>query len=233
VIGEAAIGVGRRQLQYSDPWAGRLRPYTAPGIGVYSIGAELYPGASSQIEVLKDVGVVGRYAGSLGVESVTSDGQKAKGAFQRYAFGLRARIPTGDRKRSPLIGLEGTYGIWNFAFTGTDEAVDEAPSVQYRYVRAGADARIPFGSLALLAGAGYMSISSAGTLSERFPHLTIAGIDALVGGTYAVASSVELRLIITYARIFSSAHPDPGADYIAGGTLDQYVIATFGASTVF
>ena len=233
VIAEASAGVARRQLQYSDPWAGRLRPYLAPAIGVYSIGAELYPGASTNIEVLKDIGVVGRYAGSLGVESVTSDGQTVRAAFQRYAFGLRARIPTGDRKSRPLIGVEGTYGIWNYAFTGTSEAVDEAPSVQYKYVRAGADARIPFGSLALLAGAGYMNIWSAGTLSERFPNLTVAGVDALGGGSWAVAAPVELRLLVTYTRFFSSANPAPGADYIAGGTLDQYVILTLGASIIF
>ncbi len=233
VIVEGAVGVGRRQLQYSDPWAGRLRPYLAPGLAVYSVGAEVYPGASTNIEVLKDVGVVGRYAGSLGVESETSDGQKVKGSFQRYAFGLRARVPTGDRKTRPLVGLEGTYGIWNYAFTGTDEAVDEAPSVQYRFVRAGADARFPFGSFALLAGAGYMNIWSAGTLSDRFPRLTVAGVDALGGGSLSVASTIELRALLTYARFFSSANPEPGADYIAGGTLDQYVILTFGASTIF
>jgi hypothetical protein len=233
VIVEGAVGVGRRQLQYSDPWAGRLRPYLAPGIAVYSVGAEVYPGASTNIEVLKDIGVVGRYAGSLGVESETSDGQKVKGSFQRYAFGLRARVPTGDRKSRPLVGLEGTYGLWNYAFTGTDEAVDEAPSVQYKFVRAGADARFPFGSLALLAGAGYMNIWSAGTLSERFPRLTVSGIDALGGGSLSVASTVELRLLLTYARFFSSTNVEPGADYIAGGTLDQYVLLTFGASTIF
>ena len=233
VIGEAGIGVARRQLQYSDPWIGRLRPYIAPGMAVYSVGAEVYPAASTNIEVLKDVGLVGRYAGSLGVESTASDGQKVTGSFQRYALGLRARIPTGDRKTMPLIGLEATYGIWNYAFTGTDEAVDEAPSVQYRYVRAGADARIPFGAWTVLAGAGYMNISSAGLLSERFPNLTVAGIDILGGGTYAVMPSIELRLLVTYARFFSSANPDPDADYVAGGTLDQYVIATFGAATLF
>jgi hypothetical protein len=233
VIGEAGIGIARRQLQYSDPWIGRLRPYIAPGMAVYSVGAEVYPAASTNIEVLKDVGLVGRYAGSLGVESTASDGQKVTGSFQRYALGLRVRIPTGDRKTMPLIGLEATYGIWNFAFTGTDEAVDEAPSVQYRYVRAGADARFPFGAWTVLAGAGYMNISSAGLLSERFPNLTVAGIDVLGGGTYAVIPSVELRLLISYSRFFSSANPDPNADFVAGGTLDQYVIATFGAATLF
>ena len=233
VIAEGAVGVGRRQLQYSDPWAGRLRPYEAPGIGIYSVGAELYPGASTNIEVLKDVGLVGRFAGSLPVESETSDGQKVKGSFQRYAVGFRARIPTGDRKKSALIGVEATYGLWNYAFTGTDEAVDEAPSVRYQYVRAGADARIPFGPWALLAGAGYMNIASAGMLSERFPNLTVSGVDALGGGTYAIAPPVELRLLVTYSRFFSSANPEPGADYIAGGTLDQYVILTLGASTIF
>ena len=233
VIIEGGFGLARRQLQYSDPWAGQLRPYLAPAIGMYSVGVELYPGASSNMEVLKDIGVVGRYAGSLSVESVTSDGQKVNGSFQRYALGVRARIPTGDRKRGPLVGLEATYGLWNYAFTGTDEAVDQAPSVRYTNIRAGVDARLPYGPWAVLVGAGYMNISSAGTLNDRFPNLTVAGIDAMGGGTFRVAPPVELRLLLSYARFFSNANPEPGADYIAGGTLDQYVTLTFGASTIF
>jgi hypothetical protein len=61
----------------------------------------------------------------------------------------------------------------------------------------------------------------------------VAGVDAAVGGTYTVASFVELRLLVTYVRFFSSANPDPGAQYIAGGALDQYIMAGLGATAVF
>ena len=78
-----------------------------------------------------------------------------------------------------------------------------------------------------------MNISSAGMLSERFPNITVAGVDAFGGGTYAVMSPIELRALISYSRFFSSANPDPNADYVAGGTLDQYIILTLGASAHF
>jgi hypothetical protein len=61
----------------------------------------------------------------------------------------------------------------------------------------------------------------------------LGGVYAMLGGTYRVASAIELNLRVSYARFFSSANSERGDRYIAGGALDQYVIASLGASTVF
>jgi hypothetical protein len=232
-VAHVGLELARRDLQYSDPWAGRLRPHLAPGIAVYSVGGELYPGASTGTPVLKDLGFVARFADSLPFESAAPDGQTARGRFRRYSVGVRGRIRAGDKKESPSIGVEGTYGMWQIAFTGPDEVVEESPSVAYGHVRAGVDGRLPFGPFGLVGGAGYMIISSAGKYTDRFPNATVGALDAAVGGTWAVASFVELKLLVTYARFFSSANPEAGAPYIAGGALDQYVMTSIGASTVF
>jgi hypothetical protein len=221
-IGHAGLELARRGFTYSDPWAGRLRPDIAPGIAAAFVGFELYPAASTGTQVLKDVGFVARFAESLPFESVADDGQTARGAFRRYAAGVRG-----------LIGVEATWGMWQVAFTGPDEVVDEAPAVAYNHVRVGVDGRFPFGAFAIVGGAGYMMTSSAGRYTDRFPNAKVGGVDAAIGGTYTIASFVELRLLVSYVRFFSSANPEPGAQYIAGGALDQYIMTSLAATTVF
>jgi len=234
VVADAGIGMASRKLEYSDAVAGPLRNHAVSAMAVYAAGLEVYPGASSGTPVAKDVGLVGRFASSFEVESKTKDGaQVARGSLNRYALGVRGRILAGDKKDGALIGLEATYGVWAFVFRGLDDVVSDALAVDYKYVRAAADARLPWGPLALLGGAGYMNISSAGPFSDRFPHASIQGVDAKVGAAYAVASQVGVRALLTYTRIFSSAHPDLGAPYIAGGALDQYVIVDLGVSAIF
>jgi hypothetical protein len=234
VFAEVAVGVARRSLNYIEPLYGPLRPYRAPAIGTYSIGGEVYPAASSGINVAKDIGLAFRVANSLSLESKSADGtQTARAIFWRYAVGLRGRILAGKTKDSPLIGLEGTYGVWSFLFGGDPDLVDESPPVQYRYLRAGADVRVPVSVFSLFGGAGYMNVLSAGPLTDRFPNARIFGVDATIGGTYPVMPWVDVRLALTYARIFSNTHPDPDAEYVAAGALDQYIMGNLGMSAIF
>jgi hypothetical protein len=234
VFAEVAVGVARRSLNYIDPLYGPLRPYRAPAIGIYSFGGEIYPAASSGINVAKDIGLVGRVANSLALESKSADGtQTARAIFWRYNVGLRGRFLAGKTKGSPLIGLEGTYGVWSFLFGGDPELIEEAPPVQYRYLRAGADVRVPVGVFSLLGSAGYMSVLSAGPLTDRFPNARIFGVDATIGGTYPVLPWADVRLALTYARIFSNTHADVEAEYVAAGALDQYIMGNLGMSAIF
>jgi hypothetical protein len=234
VVAEISAGVASRYLGYSDAAAGGLRDHVAPAIAVYGVGAELYPAAGTGIPFAKDIGIVGRYSSSLSVDSQSNDGgQNARGVLQRYALGARGRLRLGDSPSSPVLGLEGTYGAWAFVFEGADPAVALALSVDYKYLRGGADVRLPIGLFGLFAGGGYMSILSAGPFSDRFPRATIGGVDITGGASYALASFVDLRASVVYTRIFSSAHADLDAAYVAGGALDQYVAFNLGASAIF
>src|SRR5882672_9552620 len=49
---DAGGEAGMRNFKYSDPLAGALRAYAAPGVAMWSIGAEFYPGATSRIAFL-------------------------------------------------------------------------------------------------------------------------------------------------------------------------------------
>jgi hypothetical protein len=78
-----------------------------------------------------------------------------------------------------------------------------------------------------------MYVMSAGQFSDRFPHATIAGVDATATGAYAFLPWLEGRAEVNYTRIFSSAKPERGDSYIAGGALDEYFIFHGGIAAVF
>src|SRR5207249_4835482 len=147
--------------------------------------------------------------------------------------GVRGRIVPGDKPDGPLVGIEATYGSWKFDFAGSDAVVLEMPSVDYKYIRAGADARIPFGPAAVFVGAGYMNIMSAGKFGDMFPHATVGGLDAKVGGSYGVTPWLEAKASFAYTRVFSNAHPQGTDTFIAGGALDQYFVGNVGVSAIF
>jgi hypothetical protein len=233
VVASGGLEVGSRKLEYNDAMAGPLRSYLAPAILSYAFSAQIYPAAASGMRVVKDIGIVARFANAFDFQSKTRDGaQSASGSWSRYAVGVGGRISTGD-KSDPLITVEGTYGLWTFAFAGLDKVVNDVPAVEYRHVRIGADGRIPLGAASLVGGAGYMSILSAGPFSTRFPHATIAAVDAMIGGAYAVLPWVEAKASLTYTRVFSDARPQVGDANVAGGALDQYLVANVGASALF
>ena len=234
VVAEAGVDIASRQLKYSTVVVGPLRAYVQPGIAAWAVGIQLYPAASQNIPVAKDIGIVARYSDSLVFESKTSDGtQSAKGKWTRYAVGVRGRIATGPGANSPLFGLEATYGGWKYTFSGTDFVVNDLPAVDYKFIRAGADGRVPFGAAAIFFGAGYMNIMSSGPFGDKFPHATLGGVDAKAGASYGLAPWIEARASFTYARIFSSAKSVADDNFIAGGALDQYFVGNVGLSAIF
>jgi hypothetical protein len=234
IVVDLGLEVGARKMSYSDPLVGPLRSYLAPGILGYGVGAQFYPGASSGMPVAKDIGIVFRYAGSLGFESQTRDGsQKATGSWSRTAIGARGRFLAGPKNSGPYMGVEGTYGTSSFVFEGDEPIVSEVPSVRYKYVRGAVDARFPFNAFSLSVGLGGMYVMSAGEYSDRFPRATIAGVDGAATAAYAFLPSLEARAGVNYTRIFSSAKSERGDTYIAGGALDEYFIFRGGIAAVF
>jgi hypothetical protein len=232
----ASIGpeIGIRDFRYNQVLLGGLRSYTNNAIPMGSVGVEFYPFVASHTPLARDIGLVGRFGTSLGFESKTQAGdQTAKGTWSRYAIGARGRIHAGPGPGAVLVGLEVTYGDSKFEFTGSDPVLATIPSVDYKYVRAGADVRIPFGAFAVSAGAGYLNILSSGPFGDRFPHASMAGVDGRVGATYRLAENVEALVAGEYMRIFSKENPRPGETFIAGGALDQYLIFKAGVSLLF
>jgi hypothetical protein len=231
---DAGGEAGMRNFKYSDPVGGNLRAYAAPGVGMWSLAAEFYPGATSGMAFAKDIGLVGRFGMAMAWESKTRDGtQSATGSWQRFGVGVRGRFKAGDGADAPLVGLELAYDDFNFTFTGSDTVVDEVPKVHYKYIHPSADIRLPFGAASLLGGVGYMYIFNAGPFGDRFPHETIAGVEGRVGGQYALMPWLAGKVTANYVRVFSTAHSVPEDFDKAGGALDQYLILHLGVSAIF
>jgi hypothetical protein len=233
VVGEIGPEIGIRRFRYNEALFGRLRDYSNNAIPMASVSAELYPFASGDTPVLRDIGLVGRFGTSLTFQSKTQEGNAVNGSWMRYAVGARARIPLNSNLDAVLLGIEATYGDSKFNFTGSDPVVLAVPSVNYKYIRGGADVRLPFGAWALLGGAGYLHVLSSGAYGDKFPHATVTGVDAHAGAALRVAQSLEARLGAEYTRVFSTANPQPGDANVAGGTLDQYIVLHLGLSAFF
>jgi hypothetical protein len=241
VLLELGAGAGIRNFAYHDPLRGSLRNYSAPGVPMLSAAGQLYPFANSGLPVLKDFGFAGRVASSLPFSSKTKDGTgAADGSWTQYAVGAHLRVRTSDEPRPLVVGVEVMYGAANFSFSGSDPQgialANEVPAASYRFVRGGADLRVPIGGtpVSVLAGAGGMHVLSAGAFSDRFPHASINGVDARLAVSYAFAPWLEGKLGAEYTRMFASLKPQPGdPGDIAGGSLDQFVIVNVGASAIF
>jgi hypothetical protein len=234
IIASAGAELGTRNFAYSDYVRGAVRAYGLSGMAMGSVGLEIYPLANTGSAGLKDIGLVGRLGYALERTSTTRDGeQTAHTSWTRFSGGLRGRIRAGDGADSPVVGLEATYGQWSFLFSGTDPVVGLSPSVEYKYVRPGADVRVPMGAFSLFGGAGYMFILSAGPLDAKFPNATLGAVDLKAGAGYAFTPALEARASLTYSRFFMSAHSINTDDNVVGGALDQYLVAHGGVAYAF
>jgi hypothetical protein len=102
--------------------------------------------------------------------------------------------------------------------------------VDYRLWLFELGARLPLGSLALLAAADYLDVTSTGEIGSaaRFPRLSVGGVEGKLGMALSLFSPWEARIIFDYRRYFYSFNPQPGDPYIAGGALDEYFTVTAG-----
>ena len=72
-------------------------------------------------------------------------------------------------------------------------------------------------------GAEFILPLSSGPVYERFAGASVQGIGALAGVMVPVATGIEARLLVEYARFFSSFQPEQGDAYVASGAIDQYL----------
>jgi hypothetical protein len=221
-----------RNFVYSDGITANLRSYNVLPAAMFTVNAELFPlaGASG---VLRDIGFTGAFSRSLFLESSMPGGASTSTTETSYVAGLRVRIhPGGDA--GPILGISDAYASQSFAFGATGGALaSEIPSVAYTANRTAVDVRIPAGKLALLAEAGFRAVLDAGPVAQRFRSASVEGIDAEVGGAFAVAPGWEMRLVADYQRYFYSFAPVPGDAYVAGGALDQFFGARLALAWIY
>ncbi|WP_437338193.1 hypothetical protein [Sorangium sp. So ce394] len=209
-----------RWFDYSDALSQNLRPYSVFGQPALSVSGELYPLAGTNIAVLKGLGITAGYARALGLNSAVGDGDPLSTTYQRINLGLRERLTLGE---STVLGISAGVRFVTFEIDAPDDLAATVPNVDYTIFRAGLDARIPAGPVALALGADYLMPLSSGPVYDRFTGASVQGIGATAGVLVPVAKGIEARLLVEYARFFSSFQPELTDDYAAGGATDQYL----------
>jgi hypothetical protein len=225
VVGEVGPELGMRDFRYGQAQTAGLRSYANHGIAMGSASLQVYPFALSAFPVFRDIGLIGSFGSSLSSDATTAAGTgSVAGTWTRYDVGARIRLRVNDPPGATWVGLAATYGDSKFAFSGVDPLSADAPAVEYKYARGGADVRVPFGRFSFIGAAGYRYIWSSGSLGQRFPRSNTGGGDLQVGGAYRINTFFEARATAEYLAILTQANTRPGDRFIAGQALDQYAV---------
>lgn len=222
--------VGVRRVTWRDRITPSLTTYQGGATALFAAALEVYPASGRGLPIVSDVGLLGSISRSPRTQTRTADGGALLGnQWSSWDAGVRYRGVFGDEE---LFALSLRYASLRYDFYGAGLSGLLLPAGTLQYWRPGLDLRLPWGRLALSAGAGYLALVVPDQVGRAFPRSTQRGFDAggavsldlgaLLGGP--VAAHLELRLSGTYRRFFYSLHPLPGDPYIAGGALDEYAI---------
>jgi hypothetical protein len=191
--------------------------------------AELYPLATTRITVLQDIGFTGGYQRTLPFESASPEGDPIPTTFSRILAGVRARIRIAPAE----IGVSAAFGWQEAVFEAEGRIREQVPTVAYRYVRPGLDARLRLTRIAFELAGAYELVLDSGELGERFTGTTIHGIDALAAVSLRVTDWFEARLSGEYSRRFFSFSSAAGDAYAASGAYDQAFALSFGPAVEY
>jgi hypothetical protein len=233
-LGGEAAG---RNFVYNDGVTANLRTYNVVPAAMFTVNADVYPFAGLSLtgvsRVFRDIGLIGAFSQSLFLESTVSGGSNVSTSETSYLGGLRVRIhPWGDE--GTVIGISDAYASQSFSFGATSTSLmAQIPAVDYTANRTAVDVRIPVGKFAFLAEAGFRAVLDAGAVSQRFRFTSVEGVDAELGGAYAIAHGWEGRLVADYERYFYAFSPVPGDAYVAGGALDQFFGARLALAWIY
>lgn len=229
VVFEGAIGMQMisRRLHYHEDVNNYLTPYTLPAGPALSVAARWFPGASFTRGLGAAFGVDLRYERSFGIES-RAGGASFRDMSRVFEVQGLARL---SRPRYELIGALG-YGMDAFVFSSSDGATNlvnprsPIPSVDYRYIRIGLEARLmPFERVHFLLGVAGLAVLDPGPIGSNawFPHAGAGGTELRARVAYLLPHHVELRLGLRYRRYFLDMHSQLGDPYVAGGAVDHHV----------
>lgn len=240
---ELGFGGLNRDLSFYQP-----SPMNSPPLLPYSLALGpivfgklvFFPAAPFVGGPLADLGLDLKIEQGI-VSSKGANGASFSNVVHEFAGGLRYRFPFAG---ADDFYLSGTGGEHAFTFTGTNRTALRIPDTIYHYARFGAGLRLMVGdgfSVTLDGGYRYV-FNQAGPqiVSSFFPHLSVQGADAELGGGYALSSNFEVRIGVNWRRYWYSMHsvladvmptPPATAKDAAGGAVDQYF--TFTASIAF
>jgi hypothetical protein len=172
--------------------------------------------------VLRDLGLVASGATAIGLSSKTPSGATTSTRYLRYQAALHYRIRLDTRDHPAALGLEIDYSALQFRLSDVRSLTGADPSVDDRYLRFGADGRVPLGPVVLLARAGIGRLLGVGPMGDQFPRGRGGIVDGRLGVAVPFGGVVEGRLWLDHTRAFFDLRPVPGDAYVAGGAVDSY-----------
>ena len=214
------IEAGGRRFIWRDALRGGLRDYSLAAAPLGLAEASVYPFARTRISLLADVGIAGEAAHAFALSSSDSAGESVSTTWSRWAVGPRVRLRTRGEPAKLVVTLGADYARETFDLA-RGATPSTLPSADYRTIRPNALARVAFGRFAILAGAGYRHVLDAGSIGDRFPRASVAGVDGELGGAVSLTHGIELRALARYARFFYTMNAEPADREVAGGAVDQ------------
>jgi hypothetical protein len=227
-----AFEMGARHMAFTDAVTANIRPYDVFGAPMIAASGELYPAATTGITVLKNIGLAARFSMALGLGSKTKTGPSVTNTWLRFRGGLKWRFVPGS-ETGPVLALTGDFGMDGFSFDNAGDLAGEVPTVQYQYLRAGGEVRLPIGPIAFSFGGGYRGLIGLGETGQRFTGANALAFDGEVGFSAALPAGFEIRLSGDYTRVFYAFAPLPGDAYVAGGAVDEMLGARLGVAYVY
>jgi hypothetical protein len=224
----AGGGIANRRFTYRDAVGYNLADYRLPVAPMASFGIEAYPAASSDVPVLRDLGIVAHVSRGFAFDSTTPQGATIETSWTRFGGELRERLIVPGPHRlevGVLVGVDASY----FGMTASRAVPALLPAARTVALRMGFDARLKLGwRLSVLAGGAYLLTTSRGEIYDHFHDASVHGVDGDFGFGVDLGSGLEARLAGRYTRYFASFKPVLGDKYVAGGALDEQLQAGLG-----
>jgi hypothetical protein len=224
----AGGGVANRRFSYSDAVGYNLAPYNLPAAPMATFGIEAYPAASSDVPVLRDLGIRAHVSRGFAFDSNTPQHVTLETNWTRFGGELRQRflLPGPHAfELGVLVGADASY----FGMTANAPVPALLPAARTVSLRFGIDARLRIAwRLSALACGAYLLTTSRGEIYEHFRRPRVNGVDADFGFAIDLGSGFEARLAGRYTRYFAAFKPVLGDAYVAGGALDEQLQAGLG-----
>ncbi len=224
----AGGGVANRRFTYSDAVGYNVADYDLPAAPMATFGIEAYPAASSDVPVLRDLGIRAHVSRGFAFDSDTPQGVTLETSWTRFGGEIRERLlRPGPHafELGVLVGVDASY----FGMSANAPVPALLPAARTVALRFGLDVRLLLGwRLSALAGGAYLLTTSRGEVYEHFREPRVRGVDADLGFAVDFGSGFELRLAARYTRYFASFRPKLGDAYVAGGALDEQLQGSLG-----
>ncbi len=235
---QASFGVRgmNRSLTWDASKSASLSDYAVPFNPVISVSAALFPAAALTTGFIANIGLTTSADIAVGMSSKAINNERRFGTSSiRYRVGAIVRIPT-----SKSFEFNASAGYSSQTFTVSAISADgaytrpDSPGVSFSGPRVSVGALLSrLGPVSIDAVVGAVIPLGKGELAEAtfFPQASAVGVDAAAGVSFEVATHLQLRVGIDYARYFISANATTSSTLKAQSAADQYVSA--GLSLVF